>query len=77
MTRHQVSTLFAKGTALERAGRTAEAYEVATQLVRAICAARAMRQDGSTGIRESDVDAIAWAQGVIEQHEQRAPGLAA
>ena len=68
MTREVISDLLAKGEAFERAGRSAAARQIAIELLRAIGAARAMRRDGSDGVRESDVDAIAWAQSVMEKH---------
>jgi hypothetical protein len=69
MTRQEISALLAEGEAFDRAGRAAEAYQVAIGLVQGICAARSLRRDKSTGIRETDADAIAWAQSVIEKHD--------
>ena len=57
-----------EGQEFERKGADAEANRIATELVRAIRAARSMRRDGTDSIRESDVDALAWAQSVIERH---------
>jgi hypothetical protein len=75
MTREVISNLLAQGEAFERAGRSAEARQIAIELLRAISAARAMRRDGSDGVRDADVDAITWAQSIMEKH--RAAELAA
>jgi hypothetical protein len=75
MHRQDVSRLMAEGEALLRAGRHAEAEKVATALLRAICAARSMRRDNNgAGIRGSDVEAITWAQSVIEKIDVPLPG---
>jgi hypothetical protein len=76
MSRQEISNLLAQGEAFEHAGRAGEAHQIATQLLRAIGAARMMRRDNSTAVRDSDVDAIAWAQAMIEKHK-RASDLAA
>jgi hypothetical protein len=68
MKREEVSRLLAIGQKFERMGRADDAKRIATELLRAISMARSMRSDGSDSVRESDVDAIAWAQSTIEKH---------
>jgi hypothetical protein len=68
MKREEVSRLLAEGQEFEGAGCFSEAKRIAIELLRAIYMARSKRRDGSDCVRESDVDAIAWAQSVIEKH---------